>query len=158
VVAALIMEGFAVAVALVCNVAMAHSALLVDAMVLTQKQITSLYLRPKFRQLRVGAMLMRQRLFPKTRSNKMKLLIAVLAVISLNALADQSVRGYTRSDGTYVQPHYRSSPNSYKFDNYGSQGNTNPYTGQRGYTPNEFSGGSQYAPPPIYRYNNPNRR
>jgi len=29
-----------------------------------------------------------------------------------------SVGGYYRSNGTYVQPYYRSSPNVYKWDNY----------------------------------------
>ena len=29
-----------------------------------------------------------------------------------------SVRGYYKSNGTYVQPYYRSSPNVYKWDNY----------------------------------------
>ena len=42
------------------------------------------------------------------------------------------VNGYTRSNGTYVPGHYRSSPNSTQSDNYSTYGNTNPYTGQRG--------------------------
>ena len=42
------------------------------------------------------------------------------------------VNGYTRSNGTYVPGHYRSSPNSNQRDNYSTYGNTNPYTGQRG--------------------------
>lgn len=69
---------------------------------------------------------------------------ALLFVFSGLAYADQYVRGYTRSDGTYVQPHYRSDPNQYRYDNYSSQGNTNPYTGERGSQPNEFSS------PPVY--------
>lgn len=43
-----------------------------------------------------------------------------------------SVRGYYRSNGTYVQPHYRSNPNSTVYDNYSTKGNVNPYTGQWG--------------------------
>lgn len=39
------------------------------------------------------------------------------------------VRGYTRKDGTYVQPHYRSRPNGTVTDNFSFQGNTNPFTG-----------------------------
>jgi len=39
---------------------------------------------------------------------------------------------YTRKDGTYVAPHYRSSPNDTKMDNWSTRGNTNPYTGQPG--------------------------
>lgn len=48
------------------------------------------------------------------------------------AEADQYVRGYYRSNGTYVQPHYRSSPNGNAFDNWSTRGNVNPYTGTRG--------------------------
>ncbi len=44
------------------------------------------------------------------------------------------VRGGFRSNGTYVQPHYRSSPNSSRFDNYSARGNYNPYTGKKGYS------------------------
>ena len=57
---------------------------------------------------------------------------AIVAVFASSAFADVYVRGYTRSDGTYVQPHYRSSPNSTTLDNYSTRGNTNPYTGKRG--------------------------
>jgi hypothetical protein len=71
-------------------------------------------------------------------------LLLAIAVGSSAALADEFVSGYLRSDGTYVAPHFRSSPNSYRFDNYSSQGNTNPYTGQQGYEPHEFSS------PPVY--------
>jgi hypothetical protein len=45
------------------------------------------------------------------------------------ALADQYVHGYTRSDGTYVQGHYRSSPDGTVTNNYSYEGNVNPYTG-----------------------------
>jgi hypothetical protein len=45
---------------------------------------------------------------------------------------DTSVRGYTRKDGTYVQPHMRTAPNSSKLDNYSTKGNVNPYTGKEG--------------------------
>lgn len=43
----------------------------------------------------------------------MKYIFAVFAIIlSTNALAGKSVKGYTRSDGTYVQGYTRSSPDS----------------------------------------------
>ncbi len=42
------------------------------------------------------------------------------------------VKGYTRKDGTYVAPHTRTAPNKTRSDNYSTQGNVNPYTGQRG--------------------------
>jgi len=43
-----------------------------------------------------------------------------------------SVDGYTRNNGTYVQPHQQTNPNNTQLDNYGTRGNTNPYTGQPG--------------------------
>jgi len=42
------------------------------------------------------------------------------------------VRGYVKSNGTYVEPHYRSSPNNTKSDNWSTYGNVNPYTGEIG--------------------------
>lgn len=42
------------------------------------------------------------------------------------------VRGYTTKRGTYVAPHYRSSSNPKKSDNYSTKGNANPYTGKKG--------------------------
>jgi len=41
-----------------------------------------------------------------------------------------NVRGYIRSDGTVVQPHFRSNPDSIPSNNYGYPGNLNPNTGQ----------------------------
>lgn len=41
-------------------------------------------------------------------------------IISTITMAQVSVRGYYRSNGTYVQPHIRSSPDSVKWNNYGS--------------------------------------
>jgi len=50
----------------------------------------------------------------------------------LPASGQTRVRGYYRSNGTYVRPHYRSSPNSTQRDNYSTYGNYNPYSGKRG--------------------------
>lgn len=56
-----------------------------------------------------------------------------LAVIATPAEATSRVRGYYKpSTGTYVQPHYRSSPNRSTFDNWSTRGNINPYTGKYG--------------------------
>lgn len=55
-----------------------------------------------------------------------------VALFSISILADVSVNGYYRKDGTYVQPHHRSSPNRNANDNWSTKGNTNPYTGQQG--------------------------
>ena len=43
------------------------------------------------------------------------------------------VDSYQRRDGTRVQGHYRSAPDGRTDNNWSSQGNVNPYTGQRGY-------------------------
>ena len=75
----------------------------------------------------------------------MKYILLFLLAFSFNVLADVYVQGYYRDNGTYVAPHYRSSPNSSQFDNWSSQGNQNPYTGQKGYKN------------PYNQYNNPYR-
>jgi len=41
-------------------------------------------------------------------------------------------KGYTRKSGTYVAPHYRTSPDHSKSNNWSTKGNVNPYTGKRG--------------------------
>jgi endonuclease YncB( thermonuclease family) len=43
-----------------------------------------------------------------------------------------NVRGYFRKDGTYVAPHKRSAPDGNFDNNWSTQGNINPYTGQVG--------------------------
>ena len=60
--------------------------------------------------------------------------VLVLGTFSFSAVAEAAtrVKGYIRSNGTYVAPHYRSSPNRTKIDNYGTKGNYNPYTGKSG--------------------------
>lgn len=56
----------------------------------------------------------------------------VLLVWSNIAFSDVSVRGYTRQDGTYVEPHHRSDPDGSSYNNWSTKGNTNPYTGREG--------------------------
>lgn len=63
---------------------------------------------------------------------KLVLSLVVGIALATTALAQVHVQGYTRRDGTYVQPHYRSSPNGSTLDNYSTRGNVNPYTGQVG--------------------------
>jgi hypothetical protein len=79
----------------------------------------------------------------------MKLIIAGVALAltvagSAAAQGDHLVRGYTKADGTYVAPHYQTNPNATRADNYSTQGNVNPYTGQPGTKP-------LYAPAPTYQ-------
>ena len=51
----------------------------------------------------------------------------LLSVLSHTALAQQDVyvNGYYRKDGTYVRPHYRSAPDSHKWNNYGPSRTSN---------------------------------
>jgi len=42
------------------------------------------------------------------------------------------VQGHVTKNGTYVAPHYRSAPDGNKFNNWSTQGNLNPYTGNEG--------------------------
>ena len=60
-----------------------------------------------------------------------KLLLFCLLILSTQILFSQvRVSGYTRKNGTYVEPHMRSSPNNNPYDNYSFPRNTNPYTGK----------------------------
>jgi hypothetical protein len=45
---------------------------------------------------------------------------------------DVHVNGYVRSNGTYVPPHYRSAPDGDPSNNWSTEGNVNPYTGEEG--------------------------
>lgn len=87
----------------------------------------------------------------------MKKLIAALLFASVftSAFADTSVRGYHRKDGTYVQPHHRSSSNSTATDNWSTKGNTNPYTGQAGTKDPYKSSGSYGSNSGGYNSSNP---
>lgn len=68
----------------------------------------------------------------------MKIYIALLLMCFLQSVFSQVyVKGYFKSNGTYVEPHYRSSPNGSPYDNYSYPGNVNPYTGK-------VAGGSEY--------------
>lgn len=55
------------------------------------------------------------------------------------------VKPHVRSDGTFVQGHYRTNRNNTNRDNYSTQGNTNPWTGKAGWIPpddNPIKGGN----------------
>lgn len=68
-----------------------------------------------------------------------KILAIIIAIVFLFSLSISSVKAavrvksYYRSNGTYVNSYYRSNNNSYRYDNYSSKGNYNPYTGKKGY-------------------------
>lgn len=83
-----------------------------------------------------------------------KLILALIAgamIAPSTATAQVRVNGYFKSDGTYVAPHYRSSPNNTTLDNYSTKGNVNPYTGAFG----TRSQAPTYSPKPPLRFNPP---
>jgi hypothetical protein len=55
------------------------------------------------------------------------------------ASASEYVNGYTRKDGTYVQPYYRSSPDNSYNNNYEVKPNVNPYSGKEGTLPPTYN-------------------
>jgi hypothetical protein len=61
-------------------------------------------------------------------------LILLFGLFATDLLEAQGVRvrGYTRKNGTYVAPHYRSSPDGNFNNNWSTKGNINPHTGQPG--------------------------
>ena len=71
----------------------------------------------------------------KTQSIIIVILILALSFISTNEVSAKTtkVRGYVKpSSGRYVAPHYKTTPNRTKFDNFSTKGNYNPYTGKKG--------------------------
>lgn len=73
----------------------------------------------------------------KNTIKKIFVIFLTLLVISVGLLntaeAYVRVRGYYKpSTGSYVMPHYRTSPNSNKWDNWSTKGNYNPYTEKKG--------------------------
>lgn len=64
---------------------------------------------------------------------KKSILFSILILIlsfDTKAYADTWVNGYTKSNGTFVQGHYRSSPDNNIYNNWSTKGNVNPYTGK----------------------------
>ena len=64
-----------------------------------------------------------------------KILITAFVACLTGCVFSQSrvyVKGYYKSNGTYVQPHYRTSPNHTVYDNWSTYPNVNPYTNQIG--------------------------
>lgn len=84
----------------------------------------------------------------------MKLKLSICAALALAfafplvSMAQVHVNGYTKKDGTYVAPHYRSDPNTTKTDNYSTRGNINPYTGKLGTKDPYATPSNPYAAPP----------
>ena len=66
-------------------------------------------------------------------------IVVTVAVLADGTFAAERVKGYYRdSDGdgykeTYVSPYYRTEKDNNPYNNYSTQGNTNHYTGEKGY-------------------------
>ena len=72
----------------------------------------------------------------------MKEILAIgLLLIAQVVLAANShgVKGYSKKNGTYVQPHRQTNPDPKRANNYSSEGNVNPNTGKKGAKRNENS-------------------
>jgi hypothetical protein len=85
--------------------------------------------------------------------------VVFLGTLSLDILGNVqeadayvSVKGYYRSDGTYVRPHVRSTPNALKYDNYSYKGGSlyNPsyFSSTRSYSSNWYT--PSYLTDPYY--------
>lgn len=76
----------------------------------------------------------------------MRSIAFILAIAALAGTADAQryTRGYVTRNGTYVAPHYSSTPNSTRLDNWSTRGNVNPYTGQVG-TRNPYPSLNSYS-------------
>lgn len=61
--------------------------------------------------------------------------MAIIIIASSSASAGKYVSGYTKKDGTYVQGHYKSEPDQYRYNNLQSQ----TYGGKKR---DEFSSGT----------------
>jgi hypothetical protein len=89
------------------------------------------------------------------------LLVTLITVVgpALPAEAYVSVKGYYRSNGTYVQPHVRSNPNGLKYDNYGYKSGGSLYNstyGTRGSTwdtPTWYTDSNYYYGKSLYKSN-----
>lgn len=80
------------------------------------------------------------------------LLLTTCMALPITVTAAEHVRGHYNDYGTYVAPHYRSSPNSTTYDNWSTRDNYNPYTGSIG----TRSPSSAYTPiaPKSYTHGN----
>jgi len=84
--------------------------------------------------------------------NKLLVISLILTATASTAIADSYVSGYTRRDGTYVAPYYRSSPDSSYNNNWSVSPNINPYTGQQGSRSPTWNSQTPSFNSPSYNY------
>ena len=70
----------------------------------------------------------------------MKMLIAVVVASLTCSVAvgkTTMTKGFVKKNGTYVAPHYKTTPDKTKNNNYSTRGNANPMTGKDGKKPRD---------------------
>lgn len=80
--------------------------------------------------------------------NAILFIAAILVYATSFGQGQTYVNGYTRSNGTYVEGHYRTTANYTRDDNWSTIGNVNPYTGSEGTKPGGYN--SSYYNTPTY--------
>lgn len=70
------------------------------------------------------------------------ILIAMMTIVSVSAQTQKYQKGYYKKNGTYVQGHYKTSPDRTNHNNYSTRGNRNPTTGNKGYRAKDYSSGA----------------
>lgn len=73
----------------------------------------------------------------------MKTLVALVAAslaCSVAIAKPTSTKGYIKKNGTYVAPHFKTTPDKTKNNNYSTRGNANPMTGKEGTKPRDGEG------------------
>lgn len=83
---------------------------------------------------------------------KLAILLGGAAVCCASfAQGQHYVAPHVTRDGTYVEGHYQTNPDSSRQNNWSTQGNVNPYTGQAGtvnpYQQPQMPRGSMYETP-----------
>lgn len=86
------------------------------------------------------------------KKGRIKFLVIAIVFFPAITIAGGPVRvnGYYKKNGTYVEPHYRSSPNSTPLDNWSTKGNSNPYTGEEGEKNPSGATNNYYGVTPSY--------
>lgn len=60
-------------------------------------------------------------------------ILLLAGVLDVQAKGTVKVKGYVKkSSGKYVTPHFKTSPDKTKLNNWSTKGNVNPYTGKKG--------------------------
>ena len=87
----------------------------------------------------------------------LKSLLTVTAILVSSGFAsagDVLVNGYYKSNGTYVEPYHRTTPDNTLSNNYSTRGNVNPYTGQAGTVNPNYQTTNPYSTRSATGFNN----